>query len=85
MNVKFAPSFVRAYKRLPIKLQEEIKERIALFECDPKHPYLKTHTLKGALEGRGSFSVNYKYRIVFMHQSRETAVLLIVGDHDAYR
>lgn len=85
MNVKFSPSFIRTYKHLPKKLQQEIKEKITLFESDPKHPFLRTHTLKGALEGRWSFSVNYKYRIVFLYQSHETAVLLIVGDHDVYK
>lgn len=85
MKVSFAPSFVRAYKNLPKQLQQEVKEKITLFECDPKHPFLKTHKLKGALEGRQSFSVNYKYRIVFMYQSREEAVLLMVGDHDVYK
>lgn len=85
MNVKFSPSFIHAYKNLPKKLQQETKEKITLFENDPKHPFLRTHKLKGALEGRWSFSVNYKYRIVFLYQSRETAVLLIVGDHDVYK
>lgn len=85
MKVSFAPSFVRAYKNLPKKLQQEIKEKIALFKSNPKHPFLKTHKLKGSLEGRYSFSANYKYRIVFMYRLREEAVLLIVGDHDVYK
>lgn len=85
MNVKFSPSFIRTYKNLPKKLQQEIKEKITLFENDPKHPFLRTHKLKGALGGRWNFSVNYKYRIVFLYQSREKAVLLIVGDHDVYK
>ena len=85
MIVKFAPSFIRAYKKLPLALRQEVKERIALFESDHDHSFLKTHKLKGPLEGRMSFSVNYRYRIVFVFTSPEEAVFLAVGDHDVYK
>ncbi|MBI4599583.1 type II toxin-antitoxin system mRNA interferase toxin, RelE/StbE family [Candidatus Uhrbacteria bacterium] len=84
MKVFFAPSFVRAYKNLPEELKQEVKEKITLFEKNPKQTFLKTHKLKGKLRGRQSFSVNYKYRIVFFTTSTADAVLLAVGDHDVY-
>ena len=84
MTVGFAPSFVRVYKNLPEQLRQEVKEKIALFEKNSKHPFLRTHKLKGKLKGRQSFSVNYKYRIVFITPSTTEAVLLAVGDHDVY-
>jgi len=84
MTVKFAPAFVRAYKKLPQNLQGEVKERIALFQSDHNHPFLKTHKLNGPLEERLSFSVNYRYRIVFILTSPEEATLLAVGGHGAY-
>ncbi len=85
MKVFFTPTFVRAYKNLPQELQQEIKEKIALFESDQGHHLLKTHKLKGKLKGRYSFSVNYIYRIVFIYTSKVEAVLLTVGDHDVYK
>ncbi|MBI4250441.1 type II toxin-antitoxin system mRNA interferase toxin, RelE/StbE family [Candidatus Uhrbacteria bacterium] len=85
MTVKFAPAFVRAYKKLPQNLQQEIKERIALFQSDHNHQFLKTHKLNGPLEGRLSFSVNYRYQIVFIFSSPEEATLLAVGDHGVYK
>ncbi|MEK7648957.1 MAG: type II toxin-antitoxin system mRNA interferase toxin, RelE/StbE family [Patescibacteria group bacterium] len=84
MNVSYTPTFVRIYKTFPKELQEEIKEKITLFQRDSKHPFLKTHKLKGALRGRWSFSVNFEYRIVFVYASSDEAVFLVCGDHGVY-
>ncbi|HLD20153.1 MAG TPA: type II toxin-antitoxin system RelE/ParE family toxin [Patescibacteria group bacterium] len=84
MEVRFKPSFIRAYKGLDPQLQEEVKEKIALFRDGKNHIQLRVHRLKGSLAGRYSFSVNYRYRIVFMYQGKDTAILLAIGDHDVY-
>ncbi len=84
MRIIYLPIFVRKYKKLPKPLQEEVKEKIDLFKQDPFYPSLKTHKLKGELKGRWSFSVNYQYRIVFIFETKEKAVLLTVGDHSIY-
>jgi len=84
LKVKFKAAFVRNYKKLPKALQQEVKEKIELFRTDPNHSFLKTHKLKGKLKNRWSFSVNYEYRIVFLYESKNTAVLLAVGNHDIY-
>lgn len=81
----YKPTFIRQYDQLQEELQEEVKERIRLFQKTPRHRSLRTHKLKGPLRGFLSFSVNYKYRIVFQWENRCTAVLLAVGDHDVYR
>lgn len=85
MNVAYAPPFFRQLKKLEPSLQEEVFEKIELFEKNPKDPILKTHKLKGRLSGNFSFSVNYKTRIVFQYSSKEEAVLTAVGDHDVYK
>jgi addiction module RelE/StbE family toxin len=85
MNVLYKPNFIRQYKKLQKELQEEIKEKISLFSNNPNHPYLKTHKLKGKLDGFWSFSVNYAFRIVFEYESKDNAVLLAVGNHDIYK
>ncbi|MBI4994845.1 type II toxin-antitoxin system RelE/ParE family toxin [Candidatus Peregrinibacteria bacterium] len=85
IEVLYKPTFVRQYKKLPSALQEEIKEKLVLFAKNPKYPFLKTHKLKGKLKGFYSFSVNYEYRIVFIFESKKSAVMLAVGDHDIYK
>lgn len=85
MQILYKPSFLHTLAKLPVPLQEEAKEKIELFQKDPRHPYLKTHKLKGELRGRFSFSVNYEYRVVFRYESKTAVVLLAIGDHDVYQ
>lgn len=85
LEILYKPTFVRQYKKLPLGLQEETKEKLSLFAKNPKHLFLKTHKLKGRLKKFYSFSVNYEYRIVFMFESKTSAVMLAVGNHDVYK
>ena len=85
MEVSYAPQFRRQFKKLPTKLQEEVHEKIELFEDERHHEALHVHKLKGSMEGRFSFSVNYRYRIVFMWEKKNvSAILLAIGDHAVY-
>lgn len=65
-------------------MADEFKEKIELFRVRDNHRQLKVHKLKGALSDKLSFSVNYKYRIIFIWISSDSAVLLAIGDHDTY-
>lgn len=85
IKIFYKPSFVRQYKKLPIELQEEVKDKILEFKNPKSHIKLKVHKLKGKLQGFHSFSVNYKYRIVFLYENKSNIALLSVGDHDVYR
>jgi len=85
MEIIYLPSFVRQFSRLEKDLQEEVVEKIELFQKNPRNPQLKVHKLKGRLQDRYNFSVNYKTRVVFTYVSREEVALLAVGDHDVYR
>ena len=85
MEVYYKPSFVKQYAGLEPELQEEVKDKIRLFKDKKNHRQLKVHKLKGHLEGCYSFSVNYRYRIVFRYLSQNEAALLAIGDHDVYK
>lgn len=85
LTVLYKPTFVRQYKKLPEALQQEVKEKIAIFQKNPNHSFLKTHKLKGKLKGFFSFYVNYAYRIIFLYETKNTAVLLAIGDHQVYQ
>ena len=86
-EVDYKPSFLREFKRLESALQEEAREKIELFKDPESHPQLRIHALKGRLAGYLSFSVNYRYRIIFTfsNKKKNQAVLLAIGDHDVYR
>jgi len=85
MDIAFAPQFRRQFKKLPKKLQTEAIEKIELFGDIKQHEKLHVHKLTGRMEGRWSFSINYRYRIVFMWEyKKESAILLAIGDHSIY-
>lgn len=84
MRVRYKPAFVRQFKKLIPALQQEAYEKIKIFTKDPNTATLRTHKLQGRLQACYSFSVNYKYRIVFAYEDPHTAVLLAVGDHSVY-
>ncbi|MCX6819965.1 MAG: type II toxin-antitoxin system RelE/ParE family toxin [Candidatus Adlerbacteria bacterium] len=84
MQVAYKPRFIRQLKGLEPRLREEAIEKIELFKDKKNHAALRVHTLHGPLKGFFSFSVNFKYRIVFYYESKNEAVLLSIGDHKIY-
>ncbi|KKU06501.1 MAG: hypothetical protein UX09_C0050G0005 [Candidatus Uhrbacteria bacterium GW2011_GWE2_45_35] len=86
MRVSFTPTFIRQLKSLPEKLQTEALEKIEMFGDIKNHQFLKIHKLKGRLNGRYSFSVNFSTRIVFCYLKTKPkeACLLTIGDHEVY-
>ncbi len=85
MEVAYKPVFLRQMNKLSETLREEAIEKIELFKNPENHVHLRVHKLKGELEGRFSFSVNYRYRIVFVWEIKNTsAILLAIGDHAVY-
>lgn len=88
MKLLLSPSFTRAAKRLTKrnpKFIEELKNTLKLLEEDVFHPQLKTHKLKGILEGSWASSAAYDLRIVFeiVRFENEDAILLqTIGTHD---
>jgi len=81
-------TFIRSAKKYIKKspnMIEDIKETLELLSEDAFHPSLKTHKLKGILEGSWACSVGYDLRIVFefvQHQDAEAILLEDIGTHD---
>ncbi len=68
MKLLFSSTFSRAVKRLlkkDLRLTGSIEETLNLLEKDVFHPQLKTHKLKGKLEGRWACSAAHDLRIIF--------------------
>lgn len=83
-------SFRRAFKRYVRKnpqLKSKIVTVLELLVNDPFHPSLKSHKLRGQLEGLWACSVEYDCRIVFVFRqdsntNEELIVLIDIGTHD---
>lgn len=84
MKIVYTSIFFRKFNKLPKVLQDDVREKITLFAENPRNPSLRAHKLKGQLRGYFSFSVNYKYRIVYEYDDAHTVALLTVGDHSVY-
>jgi addiction module RelE/StbE family toxin len=83
-------SFRRAFKRRTHnnpRLQERIFEVLELLAQDAFDPRLKTHKLRGQLEGLWACWVEYDCRIVFVFEpdpesGEDMIVLIDIGTHD---
>jgi mRNA-degrading endonuclease YafQ of YafQ-DinJ toxin-antitoxin module len=66
------------------ELKAQFAKKIVLFEEDPFHPSLKTHTLSGVMKGLWSFSITYEQRLVFdfINEGRSQALLIDIGSHE---
>ncbi len=85
LRVGYKPSFIRTFAKLSPVLQSDMLAAIKIFQKNSRDPILRTHKLQGKFKRCSSFSVNYKYRIVFTYIDKHTVVFLGVGDHDVYR
>lgn len=83
--VRVTPAFIRAFRKLPKPIQRLAGERDELFRSDPFRPSLRTHKLKGELEGFMAYSVNFSYRVLFRFLSGGEALYYDIGTHDIYR
>lgn len=81
-------SFIRAAKRAVRKeprLANDIQSTLELLAEDAFNPRLKTHKLKGNLEGAWACSAGYDLRIIFefvQHDGAEAILLETIGTHD---
>jgi len=85
MEIIYSPKFGREYRKLPASVKNLAEEQEIIFRQDPFDPRLKTHKLKGRLNGFLSFSIGYKYRIIFeFAKDKNTVYFHSVGNHDIY-
>jgi mRNA-degrading endonuclease YafQ of YafQ-DinJ toxin-antitoxin module len=81
-------TFVRAAKRHVKKrpsVAEDLRQALELLAQDAFDPALKTHKLKGDLQGSWACSAGYDLRILFElveHEGAEAILLQTVGTHD---
>jgi mRNA-degrading endonuclease YafQ of YafQ-DinJ toxin-antitoxin module len=66
-------------------LAEDIHTTLMVLAENAFHPKLKTHKLKGKLEGSWACSAGYDLRIVFdfvQYHGKEAVLLITVGTHE---
>jgi addiction module RelE/StbE family toxin len=89
-NLVWSAGFVRKFKRLIKKnpqMRSQVEKVLHLLSEDPFDSSLRTHKLKGDLDGVWSCSVDYDNRILFefvnnSESGEEDILLLALGSHD---
>ncbi|OGY93136.1 MAG: hypothetical protein A3H70_05720 [Candidatus Komeilibacteria bacterium RIFCSPLOWO2_02_FULL_48_11] len=85
MEIIYTSKFRREYKRLPDKIKSIAEQNEKVFRDNPFNPALDTHKLHGRLKEFWSFSIGYKYRIIFEFANKDTAYFHSTGNHDIYQ
>lgn len=84
MDISYSPKFIKQYSRLSDDVKDMAEEKENIFKLDNFDSRLKTHKLHGRLSGYYSFSVNFKYRIIFSYYNETRVRFDSIGTHDIY-
>ncbi len=86
MKIIYTSKFEREYRKLSEYIKKEAEEKENIFRKNPFDPKLKTHKLHGRLHEFWSFSVDYKYRIVFEISKKDNKTFYFhsISNHDIY-
>lgn len=85
MKIYYSSKFAKEYKRLSYRIKLAAEKREIIFRKDPFDPRLKTHKLTGKLKEYYSFSIDYKYRIIFEFARGNIIWFHSVGTHKIYQ
>ena len=86
MKIIYSSKFAKEYRKLSHEIKDIAEKQENLFRDDPFNANLKTHKLKGKLKDFYSFSIGYKYRIIFeFSKDKDVVYFHFIGNHDIYQ
>ncbi len=84
MKIEYSLTFIKAYKKLSLHIKILTEEKVDVFLANPFDPRLKTHKLSGRLRGYWAFSIQHRYRIIFLFIDQEYVRFYAIGGHSLY-
>ncbi|MEX0631039.1 MAG: type II toxin-antitoxin system mRNA interferase toxin, RelE/StbE family [Chloroflexota bacterium] len=81
MRFTASSRFLRKARNLKDPQASMLRAALRRFAADPQDPLLRTHKLKGELDGYWAFSVDADLRVLFRWDGDE-AFLVNLGSHD---
>ncbi len=81
MEIKLHRNFLKAYKKLPVKIKEKFKERRNLFIENMFHPLLNNHSVEPIHPNWRSIDITGDYRALFEVVGKDTIVFTKIGTH----
>lgn len=85
MKRQYDPAFIKALKKVNVRIRKSFKERIAIFAKDPNNPQLNNHILREPYEGLRSIDVTNDYRAVYeeiQEKDEKIAYFTTLGTHE---
>lgn len=76
--------FLKSFKRLSQSIQKKADERDRIFKENPFDSRLATHKLHGRFAGFWAYSVDYRYRVIFVFDDSHTVIYHDIGLHHIY-
>lgn len=83
-NIYYHPRFKKSFLDLPGDIQKKANQRVRIFRQNIFTRSLDTHKLHGRLKDQWSFSIDNRYRIIFIFDNHDV-IFLDVGLHDIYK
>ena len=75
-------NFIKQYKKLGLKQQNQVDKAVQIFFNDPFDLQLRNHELKGRFKECRSIDAGFDLRIIFEEQNDYVVVImLMVGTH----
>jgi addiction module RelE/StbE family toxin len=82
MEIRYMPSFKRAYKKLERGQRDRVDAALILFQRSPFDPKLRNHKITLSKEDARSISAGYDLRILYVVRGDAIVLLIAVGTHD---
>ena len=76
--------FLKSAKQLPPSIRKKLTERDICFRTDFFDPRLTTHKLHGRFKGFWAYSVDFRYRVIFIFRDQKTVIYYDIGAHHIY-
>lgn len=80
MKVDYSRSFKKDYKKLNLKLRNQLRERILLFQQNQFNPLLNNHSIHHPYEGCQSINITGDVWALF-EINKDIALFFRVGSH----
>lgn len=81
MRVDYTRKFRKRYKKMPAKLQQQFKRRVALYLEHSRHALLRVHQLTGVYVGCSSMNIIGDIRAIFTLQEDGVVLFIAIGSH----
>jgi len=81
MVVRYHRLFKKQLKRLPLKQQKVLSERLRIFAQDVFHPQLNNRALHGEYAGCRSINISGDLRTVYSCEEDGSFLFIAIGSH----